>query len=353
MKVAIVLLAMVGVTMACSTQEIRDEFEFFKKTYRRSYASEEENQRRCEIFGKNYLRITEHNNNVAARGSDAYFLEINNFADKTYDEVVSTYTGYNPMLADEFKKNTKTYTYKPSFNKRQTPPASKDYRAEGKVTPIENQGACGSCYAFASTHNMESIYLIKSGKTFDEYSITLSEQQIIECTTEDGNKLCNGGHMKNVGKSNLGLMSDKEYAYESGNGSNGTYCRHDPLRSVLRFRGLVEIPRDEKLIIDALAKVGPLAIAVHANQDWFSYKSGIFKPKPNDCPSLAIQGNHAVLLVGYGPDYWIIKNSWGEDWGEKGYIRMAKRTQTSILYPSGQDNVCGINNAASYFDVIV
>lgn len=190
---------------------------------------------------------------------------------------------------------------------------------------VKNQGSCGSCYTFSTVANLESQYYIKYRK-----HLTFSEQNIIDCDYIDNG--CNGGLMENTFtwiKNNGGIMLQNEYPYK---GTKGV-CLQNKRRYAVKVLGYKKLnSENEDLIKTFLYQNGPLSIALNANTLQY-YQGGIIDYNSRVCPS---QINHAVTLVGAGisngKKYWLIRNSWGEDWGEKGYFRIARGKGT-----------CGIN----------
>lgn len=214
-------------------------------------------------------------------------------------------------------------------------PKSIDWRLKGAVSEVKNQGRCGSCWSFAATGALESQQFLKSGVL-----VSLSEQNLIDCSTSFGNEGCNGGNIESAFeyiRKNRGIDTEKTYPYEGKNQK----CRYKSKNSGAFDRGYVNIIRgSEKKLQDAIASIGPIAVAIDASHFSFQhYRSGVYyEPK---CSSSAL--DHAVLVVGYGVnshghEYYIVKNSWGITWGDKGYIKMARN----------RHNHCGIATDASY-----
>uniref|UniRef100_A0A672GRE0 Cathepsin 12 n=1 Tax=Salarias fasciatus TaxID=181472 RepID=A0A672GRE0_SALFA len=209
-----------------------------------------------------------------------------------------------------------------------------DYRSLGYVTEVKDQGYCGSCWAFSTTGAIEGQIYKKTGQL-----MSLSEQNLVDCSKAYGTYGCNGAWMANAYDyvvSN-GLQATDTYPYTS---VDTQPCYYDSRLAVAHIKDYRFIPKgDEQALADAVATVGPITVAVDADHSSFLfYSSGIYD-EPNCNPNNL---SHAVLLVGYGSeggqDYWIIKNSWGTSWGEGGYMRMIRDGR----------NTCGIASYALY-----
>jgi len=204
-------------------------------------------------------------------------------------------------------------------------PDSVDWRIQKIVTPVKDQGGCGSCWAFAAVETIESMLIQATGKT-----TLLSSQNMVSCTPNPqhcgGTGGCNGatselGYQYVADK---GIASEKDYPYR---GVTGT-CDESKPKSA-HVHGFVKLPENNyTALLTAVATIGPIAVSVDA-EPWMSYSRGVFK----GCGFRRIDINHAVQLVGYGregsDDYWIVRNSWGGMWGESGYIRILKHSDGS------------------------
>lgn len=225
-------------------------------------------------------------------------------------------------------------------------PESLDWRENGAVTNVKDQGNCGSCWSFSTTGALEGAYKVKTGvlKSF-------SEQQLVSCDNREnggqGDHGCNGGLMDNaftwIGKNN-GLCFEEDYVYTSGTtGKNGECyktCHTDALSTVVEY---VDVkPNSDQALMDALLK-GPVSVAIQANQRKFQmYKSGVLTG--SECGN---ELDHGVLVVGWGTSngtpYWIVKNSWSASWGQNGYILLERGTDAN-----DGSGTCGILACASY-----
>ncbi|VEL24902.1 unnamed protein product, partial [Protopolystoma xenopodis] len=220
-------------------------------------------------------------------------------------------------------------------------PESVDWRSAGAVTPIKDQGRCGSCWAFSSTGALEGQHFRKTG-----ILAGLSEQQLVDCSSAYGNMGCQGGLMDKAFqyvKDNNGIDDEKSYPYESGKtGEASDVCKFEEQFVAAKVTGFVDLPsKDERKLKEAVANVGPISIAINSGLLSFPhYKHGIYDDP--DCQGDPTDLDHGVLLVGYGSengtDYWLIKNSWGTSWGEDGFVRIRRDHR----------NLCGVTTAPSY-----
>jgi len=229
--------------------------------------------------------------------------------------------------------------YRPIINVADLP-QNVDWRDKGIISPVKDQGRCGSCWSFATTEEVESYWALSTGRLH-----ILSEQQILDCTPNPqhcgGTGGCDGGtyelawdRIRVMG----GLTSEWTYPYQSYYGA-AFECRYTQFAPVVaNVTQYVNLPVNEQdPILDHLANKGPLAISVDASS-WAAYESGVF----DGCNQTSPDIDHAVQLVGYGTDstlgdYWLVRNSWSPSWGEDGYIKL-KRTQEII---------CGIDTNPS------
>ncbi|XP_039475793.1 cathepsin K [Oreochromis aureus] len=302
------------------------QWEEWKSTHRREYNGLGEEGIRRAIWEKN-MRMIEAHNEEAALGIHSFEMGMNHLGDMTSEEVVEKMTGLQIPMNQE-RSFTLAMDDMPSKI-----PKSVDYRKKGMVTSVKNQGSCGSCWAFSSAGALEGQLAKQTGQLVD-----LSPQNLVDCVTE--NDGCGGGYMTNAFQyvnENGGIDSEAAYPYVGQDQS----CRYNASGMAAQCKGYKEIPvGNERALAVALYKVGPVSVGIDAQQSSFQfYKHGVYYD-PN-CNKDDV--NHAVLAVGYGVNtkgkkYWIVKNSWGEEWGNKGYILMARN----------RGNLCGITNLASY-----
>ncbi|XP_029437298.1 cathepsin K-like isoform X2 [Rhinatrema bivittatum] len=322
-----VLVLLLPVVLAYQYPEasLDSQWEQWKITYHKQYNSKVDELQRRLIWEKNLKYITAHNLEFSL-GMHTYELAINHLGDMTSEEVVKTMTG----LKVPPRQSSSNFT--DSDDGEGLVPDSIDYRKKGYVTPVRNQGQCGSCWAFSSVGALEGQLKRKTGKL-----VSLSPQNLVDCVTK--NDGCGGGYMTNAFeyvKENRGIDSEDAYPYTGEDGE----CRYNPRGKAAKCRSYKEVTEgSEKALKRAVARVGPISVGIDASLPSFqSYSKGVYYDP--DCNVDDI--NHAVLVVGYGVQkgkkYWIIKNSWGKEWGNKGYILMAR----------DKNNTCGIANLASY-----
>jgi len=313
---------LVLVVVAVSAQ-LDDSYDFnqYVAEYNKVYSLEEFNMRKG-IFDTKVAAIRKHNKDTTKTWKEG----VNKYTDAT-DEEFKALRGYNRAARSAI--TGRSIVPHQSTMKISALPDSVDWRLKKVVTPPKDQAQCGSCWSFATAETLESHWAIATGNL-----TVLSEQQILDCTPNPqhcgGTGGCEGGtaelaydRIKELG----GLTSEKLYPYVSGRGSD--YKCKDPIPApVAKISGYTKLPENEyDALLEAVATVGPIAISVDA-ASWGGYSSGVFHGCNQKNPDI----DHAVVLVGYGTDtklgdYWIVRNSWGASWGEKGYIRL-KRSAT-------------------------
>jgi len=307
------------------------QFQNFKTKFNKVYETAAEERLRFSIFLKNLAEVEAHN-----KAGFTYTKGVNEWSDLSQTEWEALYLGGYKHIA--------IHSQAASEGVREVSedlPESKDWRDEGVITAVKNQGQCGSCWAFGTTEQIESYTALATQEL-----VELSAQQVTSCTP---NPLTCGGTGGCMGSTPplgynyvqlFGQTSEQDYPYQSGHTSNTEDCLYDlsSLTPVASITGYNNLPaNDQQAIINHIATVGPLAISVAANT-FKDYHGGVFDGCSYD---ENIQLNHSVQLVGYGSeggmDYWIVRNSWGSSWGEDGYIRMLREAEPQ----------CGIDTTTS------
>uniref|UniRef100_UPI00358F8161 digestive cysteine proteinase 2-like n=1 Tax=Myxine glutinosa TaxID=7769 RepID=UPI00358F8161 len=305
------------------------DWESWKQEHGKTYLGRGEEVLRKKVWESN-IQIVQQHNALADQGKATYHMGMNAYADLYNEEFMALKNG--GCFLQPAEKKSRTSTFQPLTGV--SLPATVDWRNQGYVTPVKDQGQCGSCWSFSSTGSLEGQVFAQTGQL-----LSLSEQQLVDCSGSYGNYGCNGGYMdsafeyiQNAG----GIELESSYPYTARDGR----CAYDRYRVVARCTGYTDIPyASESALQQAVATVGPVAVAIDATGYGFQmYTSGVYYNPSCSTDYL----DHAVLAVGYGTlngaDYWLIKNSWGMSWGDQGYIRMARN----------RNNHCGIVSMASY-----
>jgi cathepsin L len=328
---SISVLAVLAIAFSCTLAidvTLNQHWKLWKSANNKKYSDAEEHVRRA-IWESNLQKVQDHNLQ-ADLGVHSYWLGMNKYADMTISEFVKVMNGYNVTMRGERKQNRPEFTYNPKLQV----PDTVDWRTQGYVTPVKDQGQCGSCWAFSSTGSLEGQHFAKTKSL-----VSLSEQNLVDCSQKQGNMGCNGGLMDQAFqyiKDNNGIDTEDSYPYEAVDNT----CRFKAANVGATDTGFTDIKsKDEDALKQAVATVGPISVAIDASHASFQlYKSGIY----NEIFCSQTRLDHGVLAVGYGTDsnkdYWLVKNSWGEGWGDSGYIKMTRNKR----------NQCGIATASSY-----
>ena len=284
----VALAAAVVSTVFFSTKENKDEFQMWKSKFNIEF-TETEDVYRSIVFYKNLLIINAHN----SKADRTYDMGLNQFSALTDEEFVSIYL--NPKPYNPEWENVDT-----TFEKLGV---DIDWTAQGKVSPVKNQGQCGSCWAFSAVGVLESFAL------FSSQTVNLSEQQLVDCSRKYGNQGCNGGYNYQALAyvKDHGITTETAYPYIAKNEACKTDGGSFKIKNVVTVKGCTGV-------LNALQS-RPVGVSADAT-NWNKYSSGIF----NNCGTNL---NHDILLVGATDSYWKIKNSWGTGYGEKGFIRLA------------------------------
>merc|ERR1711997_143241 len=261
-------------------------------------------------------------NEETAQGKHTFQLGVNKFADISHEEWVASLNQRKSVADTPVTKTNPNPLRKDSV----------DWRDDGYVTPVKDQGQCGSCWAFSATGSMEGAIFKKTGEL-----VSLSEQNLVDCDKQSGG--CNGGLMDTAFEytRDNGINTEADYPYHARN----QICRFSDSDRVLKIASYTEVKdHDEADLTQSIANVGPVSVAIDAGRSSFQfYNDGVYYDRLCSHERL----NHGVLAVGYGvtdasEEYYIVKNSWGEGWGNAGYIWMSRN----------RNNNCGIATDASY-----
>ncbi|XP_003402217.1 cathepsin L [Bombus terrestris] len=329
------IVAVLATAQAISFFElVNQEWTTFKMEHNKVYKNDVEERFRMKIFMDNKHKIAKHNGNYEMK-KVSYKLKMNKYGDMLHHEFVNTLNGFNKSINTQLRSERLPIAASFIEPANVVLPKTVDWREHGAVTPVKDQGHCGSCWSFSATGALEGQHFRRTG-----ILIPLSEQNLIDCSGKYGNNGCNGGLMDQAFqyiKDNKGLDTEVTYPYEAENDK----CRYNAANSGARDVGYVDIPQgNEKKLKAAVATIGPVSVAIDASHQSFQfYSEGVYYEP--ECSSENL--DHGVLAVGYGTDengqdYWLVKNSWGETWGDNGYIKMARNKL----------NHCGIASTASY-----
>uniref|UniRef100_A0A0A9Z0G8 Cathepsin L2 n=2 Tax=Lygus hesperus TaxID=30085 RepID=A0A0A9Z0G8_LYGHE len=320
MNTILALASLLGCCLAASVPD--SKWDSFKAKYGKTYDDPKVDSERRNNYGKTLEMIKAHNA-LYGQGRVSYYLAENHLADLSSSE---------RMKLRGFRKSESQSGGRIHQHTGLGRPDSVDWRNKSVVTSVKNQGQCGSCWAFSATAAVESQYAIKTGQLVD-----LSEQQVVDCDRNGhackyGDNLDALGYIEEEGQE---LLSSYPYIAEPET------CQYAADKVKVKIASFQRIPPgDEDALQDALANVGPVSIAIDAHHDSFNfYNGGIYDPPV--CSTTVL--DHAILAVGYGADdqgnqYYIVKNSWGTNWGMNGYFWSSRNN----------NNKCGIATDATY-----
>jgi len=310
--------------LALTETQYQDAFVAWTNKYSRSYCNEEFFHR-YSIFKKNLDLVIA--NNAANTG---FKMETNKFADLSKEEFAKLYLG---TRVKKTSSPCDAHTERQLKTLAAAAPTSFDWRTKGAVTPVKNQGQCGSCWTFSTTGSTEACHFLTTGKL-----VGLSEQNLVDCVSADQG--CNGGLMTDAFTyiiSNGGIDTEASYPYTAEDGT----CSYNAANRGATLKSYTTVISGSESDLLLKAVTGPTSVAIDAGVESFQlYSSGIYNEP--QCSNTINSLDHGVLVVGWGvssngTDFWLVKNSWGTDWGMSGYIEMSRNL----------NNQCGIATAAS------
>lgn len=316
------LLFLVALAIAEENLSLEVQFSAFKTRFQRQYASDTEEKYRQRVFRENLQIIQEHN----AR-QDSYRLGVTPFTDLTLEEFQERFV-FNRMLMENPPASVHSVAASSEHGLGKLPDAV-DWREKNAVSPVKNQKSCGSCWAFSTVGAIEGAYAIKTGKLY-----SFAPQYLVDCDHSDSG--CSGGLMTNAFEYVMmnGVPREELYPYKGVEGS----CKKVEVETSIL--GYYDVPaQSEYELMKAISK-NPVAVAIEADTAVFqNYVSGVIWDL-----RCGTSLNHGVLAVGYATTriggYYIVKNSWGSDWGEEGYVRLG--------FAGDGPGMCGIQMMASY-----
>jgi cathepsin L len=314
MKTLAVLVILLGLAFAADYQKAFTEW---MQTHKKSY-HHDEFQTRFSTFKANLDFINKHN-----AANKSFTVAMNKFGDLTSEEFAKLFLGTRVTVS--------SIESVPSSSP-QALPAQWDWRPKGAVTHIKNQGQCGSCWSFSTTGSVEGCHFLSTKKL-----VALSEQNLMDCSTSQGNQGCDGGLMTQAMDyiiQNKGIDTEASYPYTAEDGT----CHYSAANRGATMKSYVNVNTGDENDLQTKVHLGPTSVAIDASHSSFQfYSSGVYSEP--DCSSTQL--DHGVLAIGWGvyqnTDYWLVKNSWGTDWGQQGYIWMSRNA----------NNQCGIATMAT------
>jgi KDEL-tailed cysteine endopeptidase len=306
-----------------SESQVDAAFATFVTDFKRDYSSSEETQLRRRIFAQNYRRIAIFNN----QPRQTVTLGVNQFADLTDEEFAAQYLAR--------PKTPPSILHKPRHPKAADLNLDIDWVKKGKVSPVKDQGICGSCWTFSSISVVETLHAIRKNSS----PVRLSEQQLVDCCRTVMSNGCHGGEPPEafdyIRKNGITLNENYPYRAED------LECKKD-VPAFLKIQGYLNITPGNNTEMEKIILNQTIAVELNASPYVFRfYKSGVVDA---GCPSDII--NHAVTIVGAGTDennvpYWLVRNSWSATWGDKGHLRLKRHSD-------GMPGPCGVALWAKY-----
>lgn len=338
LAIAALVCALAVASVSAASSPNQASWRKFKTDNRKVYNTFEEEAIRFQIFKENIEMIKQHN----AQTNKSFVMGLNHLADLYHVE----YLQMNGLRRSAKRNEVRQLELSElGIDADWTAPDSVDWsQFPNRVSPVKDQGQCGSCWTFATTGMLEGQERLNSTASV---VTELSEQNLIDCDVNGNDHGCLGGDMVDAIQfiySEGGLDTEAKYPYQSGDGSLDTFdCRYDDQEAFVTTKhitgAMVVKEGDEEDLKKVVAKYGPVAAGIDASHKSFQhYKTGVYYEK--ECSSTKL--DHAVLIVGYGTDqehgdYWLVKNSWATVWGDKGYFKLARN----------RNNHCGVATMAT------